>query len=743
MIVDQTYPIVGMHCAACKTLIEKGVNNLAGIKSARVNYGSEKLVVAYDPQSVSAEQIAHKVSTLGSYKLLTQSHTHNHQEMLKAEELKAVQKNLLLVGVGALPFLVLMLWMSLGKLMLVSMPSEFVSLFSINLLQFLLATPLLFVGGKEIFASALVALKVKSFNMDTLIALGTFTAWFYSTFITFFSRLLPFGMGEVYFEAAVFIIFFILLGRFLEANAKGKTSDAIKSLIALQVKDARIEKAGKQLLIPLEQVVVGDILIVKPGEKIPVDGVIVEGVTTIDESMLTGEALPVEKKGADSVVGATLNKNGNIKIKATKVGSDTVLAQIIKMVEEAQASEAPIQKMADKVAGIFVPVVLVISAITFITWALFSSFSIAIYTAITVLIIACPCALGLATPTAIMVGTGKAAKKGILIKNAQALETANKITHIIFDKTGTLTQGTPVVSKLEITDNQPLIQNLVFSLEKLSHHPLSEPVVSYLDASAQELRITNFTDIAGKGISGTHEGKNISIGNELLFVENNLPLPGELLKQAHDLQAQANTVSFIGYDNKVVGLLAISDTLKTESKGLITQLKKLGIRTLMITGDNSKTASAVASQLGIDEVYAQVLPADKALKVKQLQDENPNYIVAMVGDGINDAPALAQAHIGIAMGSGTDVAIESGDIVLVGGSIHKVYDAIEVSKKTVGTIKQNLFWAFAYNVLGIPIAAGVLYPFFGLLLSPIIASVAMAFSSVSVVSNSLRLKTGL
>lgn len=751
-MIKETYPIVGMHCASCKALIERTLNNLEGVVQAQVNYGSEKLTIEYDPKKITLSKIKDSIKSLGTYELVTDS---TGSEVLasptkakdlvqdkKIKELSLLKKKLQFVGVLMLPFLFMMLWMLLVPILGLPHITMYIKEQSLNLVQFILASIILFYGGSEIYKSALVALRVKAFNMDTLIMVGTLTAWVYSTFITFFPNALNLESSEVYFEAAVFIIFFILLGRYLENRAKSKTNDAIKALVELQVKEALVLRDGKEQMIPLEEVVVGDIVIVKPGQKIPVDGIIIEGSTTVDESMLTGESLPVEKNEKDKVVGSTLNKTGYIKIEATKVGSDTVLAQIIQMVEEAQASEAPIQKLADKVSGIFVPVVFVIGIISFLVWLYFSSLSLAVYALTTVLIIACPCALGLATPTAIMVGTGKAAKKGILIKDAQALEIANKITHIVFDKTGTLTKGSPEVVTFELSDSEnekELISKIIYSIEKKSHHPLAEAITNYFDG-AKELEVTNFEDISGKGISAKVENRDVLIGNTKLMEFYDVSIKEELIKLAEDRQQKAETVSFVSIDNNLVALLGILDPVKLESKDLISKLKNAGIKTIMLTGDNKKTADAIAYKLGIDDVMAEVLPGEKAEKIKELQNENEKNVVAMVGDGINDAPALAQAHIGIAMGTGTEVAIESGDIVLVGGSINKTFDAIDISKQTVTTIKQNLFWAFGYNTLGIPVAAGVLYPFFGILLSPILASFAMAFSSVSVVLNALRLK---
>jgi len=752
MIKKETYPIVGMHCASCKALIERAVRKLDGVSAVQISYGAEKLTLEYNDSKIKIEKISKVIANIGTYELITDmsggkvlvSPTEKKDivKEKKKQELKQLRGNLIFVGLASIPFMLLMIWMLGVSLFGFPHLDIFVNQKLNNLIQFFIATPILFYGGRNIYKSAIVALKVRAFNMDTLIMVGTFSAWLYSTILTFFPQVLGFDTNEVYFEAAVFIVFFILLGRYLEAKAKDKTNDSIKELIKLQVKEALVEREGKEIPIPLEEVIIGDIIIVKPGQKIPVDGKVLEGKTSIDESMLTGEAIPVKKEIGDTVVGATINKGGFIRIEAVKVGSDTMLAQIIKMVEDAQASEAPIQKLADKVASVFVPVVLVIAIVTFTTWIIFSSLPLAVYTATTVLIIACPCALGLATPTAIMVGTGKAAKRGILIKDAQALEISNKITHIIFDKTGTLTKGQPKVvtyTLAEGVDDRSFISSAILSIEKMSHHPLAEAITTYLEGSGT-INIANFEDISGNGIKALAEDKVILIGNQKLMENENINLDDSLVKLADKKRSNAETVSYVTINGKHVALLGISDPIKEESRALIQNLKNLNIKPYMLTGDNEKTARAVSEKLGIKDMFAEVLPGQKVEKVKELQEASENNIVAMVGDGINDAPALAQAHIGIAMGTGTDVAIESGDIVLLGGSINKTIEAIEISKKTLSTIKQNLFWAFGYNTLGIPVAAGILYPFFGILLSPIIASFAMAMSSVSVVGNSLRLK---
>lgn len=754
MIINKNFPILGMHCASCKVLIERTLNSTEGVQKAQVNYGTEKLFIEYDTKKITLEKIKKIVKSLGTYELVTDfkgntslsspANAKNIVKEKKQKELKKLKNKLIIVSFLSIPFTILMFYMIFGSMLNLTPLSTFIDKDYLHYMQFLLSTIVIFYGAREIYSSALVALKIKSFNMDTLIMFGTFTAWFYSSIVTFFPNLLDIQNPEVYFEAAVFIILFILLGRYLEFRAKNRTNDAISQLVNLQVKEAIVLKNGKEVLTPLEQVFVNDILVVKPGTKIPVDGVIIKGSTTIDESMITGESIPVEKSLDSNVIGSTINKSGNIQIKALKVGSDTMLAQIIKMVEDAQSSQAPIQKLADKVSSYFVPSVLIISLFTFIFWLFVQSLPFAVYAATSVIIIACPCALGLATPTAIMVSTGSSAKKGILIKNAKSLELANKITHVVFDKTGTLTKGQPKVTSFEYLENKVVsekdLKNIIYSIESKSHHPLSEAITSHFIGS-KELEVSNFRDIPGLGIQAEINNKKVLIGNEKILHKNKINLTNDLQNKSAELQNNAETVSFVIIDKILVSIIGVSDPVKKESKSVVDELNKMGIKTYMLTGDSLNTASAIAKKVGIKNVIAQVLPNEKTQKIIDLQKESKNNVVAMVGDGINDAPSLVQADIGIAMGTGTDIAIESGDIILVGGSINKIPEAIKISKNTVSTIKQNLFWAFGYNSLGIPLAAGVLYPIFQVLLSPIFASFAMAMSSVSVLANSLRLKS--
>jgi Cu+-exporting ATPase len=804
-MIKQIFPIIGMHCASCKLLIEKMVKRLDGVGSVNVNFATEKMIVEYDVTKTNIDKISSAVSKAGSYKLVndnsgevvlaslpyvntsagrppeaTKIHTqtehsvkhnphhyggHDHAAVLKKEEYSKLVRKVQLVGIAIIPFAVIMIMMILRMFNIVEFdhtPFGFISFdkidYKINLfflLQFILATPVLFWGGSQFYSSTWSALRSKAANMDTLIALGTTTAWIFSSVVTFFPKFFHMLGAAPFFEAAVFIIFFILLGKVLEARAKGQANDAIKKLLELQAKDATVIRDGKELKIPVNQVQKGDIILVRPGEKIPVDGLIIEGASTIDESMVTGESLPVSKKTGEQVIGSTINKTSTFQFRADKVGSDTVLSQIIKMVEEAQGTTAPIQKLADKISEIFVPAVILISIVGFIFWLLIASnvglvedfdntIQLATYIATTILIIACPCALGLATPTAVMVGTGKAAAKGILIKDAQALELAHKVNTIVFDKTGTLTKGTPEVTNFEILhgEDEKQILNYSFSIEKLSEHPLSDAVVKFSKTKdPQEFKVDSFEAIEGMGVSGTIEDKKVIIGNKRLMDKEQIEIKEQILSKAGEFTRSGNTTIFMSIDGKALATFALADTIKDDSKNAVQKLHNLGIKVVMLTGDNQKTAEAIASKLGIDQVIAEVLPKNKSDKIKILQQEKKESIVAMVGDGINDAPALAQADIGIAMGTGTDVAIEAGDIVLVKGTLDKVVETIELSKLTLNIIKQNLFWAFGYNVIAIPVAAGILYPVFGILLSPIIASAAMAFSSVSVILNSLRIKT--
>lgn len=752
------------------------VGRLEGVSMVSVNYATETMIVEYDENKVTLENLQTAVKSGGPYRMIVEAdgqivltapqasaknNQHDHASALKQEEYQKLKKNVIWVGLLSIPFLLIMIRMvlmhwgiaqanhaPLGHLTLDALSTKY-NLFFI--LQFLIATPILFIGGRQFFTSTWQALRTKSANMDTLIVLGTSTAWVFSTIVTFHPKMFGSIAVDVFYEAAVFIVFFILLGRLLEARAKGQANDAIKSLMHLQAKEATVLKDGQEMKIPIEEVNIGDIILVRPGEKIPVDGVITKGASTIDESMVTGESLPVEKKVGNEVIGATINKTGSFEFEAQKVGSDTLLANIIQLVQEAQGSTAPIQKLADKISGVFVPIVILISTLAFLFWILLApglgfiptdtpTVQLAIYIAATILIIACPCALGLATPTAVMVGTGKAAKQGILIKDAEALERAHKISTIVFDKTGTLTKGEPQVTNFIAHDQSRSDKFLAYAyaIEHLSEHPLSDAVAEYAQKQNQNLEVLDFQTIEGQGVRGVINDEMILIGNEKLMASNQVELNAEVKDQAEKLKNESKTVVYMSVNSQHVAIFALADVIKEDAKASIDKLHNLKIKVVMLTGDNIATAQAIASQLGIDDIMAEVMPQDKSAKIKELQQTGA--IVAMVGDGINDAPALAQADIGIAMGTGTDVAIETGDIVLVKGTLEKVIESIELSKLTLGVIKQNLLWAFGYNIIAIPVAAGVLYPYFSILLSPVIAAAAMAFSSISVVMNSVRLK---
>jgi len=613
---------------------------------------------------------------------------------------------------------------------------------------FILACPVQIWVGSQFYRGLVVVFKYRTADMNTLVAVGTLAAFIYSTFVTFFIDFLKNSGIEphIYFDTAAMIIVLILLGRFFEAKAKSKASDAIKKLIKLQAKTAAVIVNGREKEISIDEVKTGDIILVRPGEKIPVDGIIIQGGSAVDESMVTGESIPIDKEKGDEVIGATLNTSGAFKFKATRVGKDTVLSQIIKLVEEAQGSKAPIQRLADIVASYFVPSVIAAAVITFIVWLIWGpepSVTFALVNFISVLIIACPCALGLATPTAIAVGTGKGAEKGILIKDAASLELAHKLNTVVFDKTGTLTRGEPAVTDIILKENSIIsseqeLLKIAASSELHSEHPIGKAMVRKAEKNRLKLiEPKNFKSIAGKGIYAEIEKRRIYKGNQSLMMENNVSLEG-LEAKARNISIEGKTPVFIAVDNRAAGIIAVADGLKKDSKKYIGKLKGLGLEVIMITGDNKNTAAAVANKLGIQRVLSEVLPENKAREIKRIQSEGK--VVAMVGDGINDAPALAQADIGMAIGTGTDVAIESSSITLISGDIRGVLDSILLSRNTMRIIRQNLFWAFFYNTILIPIAAGALYPAFGILINPIYAAAAMAFSSISVVSNSLRLR---
>ena len=713
--------ISGMHCSSCALIIEKKLKKIPGVKSAVVNYANEKAVVEYSEEVKKGElEDSIKQSGYGvdEYNNTKNNAGHQHSKAPGAREANRDRNYFLVSLVIAIPvFILSMVMMSKG--------------IENKIAQLVLAGIVQFVLGARFYRGAFYALKNKTANMDTLVALGTSAAYFYSIATTFFIA------GDVFFETSALLITFILLGKWLESRAKGKTGEAIKKLMELGAKTARIIVDGQEKDVPIEQVKVGDIILVRPGEKIPVDGEIIDGHSSIDEAMVTGESIPVEKKAGDLVIGATINKTGSFKFKATKVGADTMLSQIIQFVQNAQGSKAPIQKFADMVSSYFVPTVVVIAIITFLIWYFLIGVvfvkALMIFTA--VLVIACPCALGLATPTAIMVGTGKGAESGILIKGGEYLEIANKVQVVVFDKTGTLTKGEPEVTEIKMTNDKYKrtdILGIAASLEKNSEHPLAESIVN--KAKEEKISLTEpgeFDAIVGMGVKGRINGQEVLIGTEKLMLQNNILFDEKVRKQKLELEDQGKTVMIIAIAKEVAGLIAVADVVKETSRQSIEKLREMGIETVMLTGDNQRTAEAIGNQVGIDKVLAQVMPEEKAQQIKKLQAEGK--MVAMVGDGINDAPALAQADLGIAMGAGTDIAIETGGIVLVKNDLNDAVRSIKLSKMTLSKIKQNMFWALFYNSIGIPIAA------LGLLRAEF-AGLAMALSSVSVVMNSLLLK---
>ncbi len=731
-------PVRGMECASCVQNVEKALLVTRGVTKAAANLATEKVRVEYIPSEININEIKKIIEGAG-YKVLEIPHEEEMQDIeriVREKEYKILKRKFF---IGLIFALIIFLGSSSHWFPWIP---DFLNNFYV---LWALATPVQFWIGRQFYKGAWGAFRHRNADMNTLIAVGTSAAYFYSVAATVFPSLFSTaGIDpKVYFDTSTIIIVLILFGRLLEARAKGQTSEAIRKLAGLKPKTARVIREGREQDIPVEEVVVGDLVMVRPGEKIPVDGAVRDGKSSVDESMITGESLPVRKKTGDEVIGATINKTGSFRFEATKVGKDTALAQIIKLVQDAQGSKAPIQRLADVIAGYFVPIVISIAIAAFVVWFVFGpqpALTFALLNFVAVMIIACPCALGLATPTAVMVGTGKGAEYGILIKGGESLEIAHKIDTIVFDKTGTLTKGEP-----EVTDIFPLesqaedaILRYAGSAEKASEHSLGEAILK----KAEERKIdlvdpVDFKAVEGQGIEARVDGRSILMGNKKLMMDRGIGI-GELENRAVRLASEGKTPIYIAVDERLSGLIAVADTLKENSPQAVEKLKNLGLRVIMLTGDNKKTAEAIAGKAGIEEVLSEVLPEDKVHEIKRLQSAGKR--VAMVGDGINDAPALAQADIGIAIGSGTDVAVEASDITLIRDDLEGVVSAIELSKKTIKTIKQNLFWAFIYNTAGIPVAAGVLYPFFGILLNPILASAAMAFSSVSVVSNSLRLR---
>jgi Cu+-exporting ATPase len=742
----ETLDIEGMTCASCASFVEKSLSRTPGVQRAMVNFATEKATVDYVPTQASPATLKEAVINAGYGVVERVPDTSAAERSAEIDRQKALAyqklKRRFTVAVG-----LALLIMPLSMLMLWPAMMQRVNMQWLNYGLLLLTLPVLLYSGREFYVSAWNGFKHRAANMDTLIAVGTGAAFLYSLAATvvpgfFTSRGL---MPEVYYDTTATIIALILLGKVLELRAKTQTSAAIRSLMGLQAKTARVVRPdGAEVDVPIEQVQLGDIVVVRPGEKVATDGLILEGQSALDEAMLTGESLPVQKQAGDPVFGATLNKTGSFRFRVTKVGADTMLSQIVKLVEDAQGSRAPIQRLADKVSAIFVPTVVVIAILTFVMWfdlaPVGTRLPLALVNFVAVLIIACPCALGLATPTAIMVSTGKGAEHGVLIRNAEALEKAYKVNTVLLDKTGTITRGEPAVTDFVAPgqDAARLLQ-LVAAVERQSEHPLAEAVVRHADAqNASNLAATGFRAVEGKGAAATVNGQVVLIGNRRLLADEGASLSPSLITQAELLLSQAKTVLYVAVAGQAVGLIGVADTVRDTSAAAIKKLQALGIEVVMMTGDNPQTAAQVAGQVGITRYFAEVLPQDKAGKVKELQAEGRT--VAMVGDGINDAPALAQADIGLAIGSGTDVAMEAAGITLMRSDLNGVVTAIELSRQTIRTIKQNLFFAFIYNTLGIPVAAGLLYPFFGVLLSPMLAAGAMALSSVSVLTNSLRLR---
>jgi Cu+-exporting ATPase len=720
--------ISGMTCAACSARIEKKLNSLKGVNSASVNLAAERASVAFDPKQVNTEDMINIINDLGYSAEKIEKVDRRQEEEEKETEIRDMKISLIASILLSFP-LVLAMVLSMLKI-----HGPLLELLHNQYFQLVLATPVQFIIGARFYKQSYYAIRSGNANMDVLVAMGTSAAYFFSLYNAFFQDVAPGMFKDLYFEASAIIITLILLGKYLEAIAKGRTSEAIKKLAELQAKTARVIRQGKEIQVPIEEVVLGDIVVVRPGEKVPVDGKIIEGSSALDESMLTGESLPIDKKAGDLVYGATINKFGVFKFEVSGVGKDTALAQIIKMVEDAQGSKAPIQKIADQVAGVFVPVVLVIAIVTFIIWYLTGAgVNKSLISAVAVLVIACPCALGLATPTAIMVGTGKGAENGILIKGGEHLETAYKLNTVVLDKTGTITRGKPEVT--DVVSLSGLDENVLLKIaaqaEKNSEHPLGQAIYEKGRQVCGEIDdADSFEAIPGRGIKAVIDGKEIYVGTRKLMREQGIDAQ-TVEGSISELEDQGKTAMLMAADGKLEGILAVADTIKENSREAIADLKNMGIEVYMITGDNKRTADAIARQAGISTVMAEVLPENKAEEIEKLQAQG--RIVAMVGDGINDAPALATANIGMTMGTGTDIAMEAADITLMRGDLRTIPASIRLSRQTMRKIKQNLFWAFIYNIIGIPFAA------LGML-SPIIAGAAMAFSSVSVVTNSLSLK---
>ncbi|MGN7824703.1 heavy metal translocating P-type ATPase [Chitinophaga sp. 22536] len=732
-LIKETYPVLEMTCAACAVSVESTLGSVEGVSAAGVNFANQTAWVEYNPGITTPEQLRDAVRSVGYDIVIEKENQDEIKEAAQQKHYQAVKQRTIWASVLSLPIVVI-------GMFFMDMPYG-------NWIMMALATPVVFFLGRSFFVNAWKQARHGKANMDTLVALSTGIAWVFSAFNTIYPEFWhQRGLhAHVYFEAAAVVIAFISLGKLLEERAKSNTSSAIKKLIGLQPKTVLlVDASGDTREVPIATVKVNDVLLVKPGEKIPVDGTVTGGDSYVDESMITGEPVPVLKKEGENVFAGTINQKGSFRFKADKVGADTLLSHIIKMVQEAQGSKAPVQKLVDKIAGIFVPVVIGIAILTFITWMVFggdNAFTHALLTSVTVLVIACPCALGLATPTAIMVGVGKGAENNILIKDAESLELAHKVNAVILDKTGTITEGKPVVTDLLYVDDQHTIdQSVLFALEQQSEHPLAAAIAQHLQqAGVNTVPLASFESVTGQGVKGAYNGQTYLAGNKKLMQENGVVLDNKSITLAQGLQAAAKTVIYFARDKKILAVVAIADRIKESSAAAIAALQRQGIEVYMLTGDNQQTAAAVAQQVGITQYTAEVMPSFKATFVKQLQDQGKT--VAMVGDGINDSQALAQADVSIAMGKGSDIAMDVAKMTLITSDLNSIPKALKLSSKTVATIKQNLFWAFIYNIIGIPVAAGILFPAYGFLLDPMIAGAAMALSSVSVVSNSLRLKT--
>jgi Cu2+-exporting ATPase/Cu+-exporting ATPase len=756
-MVTEKFLVNGMHCASCSAVIKRRLEKLDGVETCDINYATEKAEIKYDKEIVNVEKMNEDIGKLG-YELITnkkladhhpsKSGHEDHLDISKSKEEKLKELNIMKGKVEfVMPITIMvfafMMWDIAAKLF-IGIPKLPIPMELFNLMSFVLSAVVLFWIGRPFVDGVIKFILYRVANMDTLIGIGTITAFVYSSIVFLIPPIRTLlNMPEfTYFDVTIVVIGFVTLGKYLEARSKIKTGEAIEKLMSLQAKTALVIRQGEEKEIPIEEVIVGDEIVVKPGAKFPVDGMVIKGMSSVDESMVTGESLPQDKRLGDLVIGSTINRQSILVIEARKIGSETMLAQIVNMVSEAQGSKAKIQSMADSISAVFVPVVLAISIITLVVWltvgvyflGLEAALSFGIMSFVGVLVIACPCALGLATPTAIIVGVGKGAENGILIKNAETLEKLHKVNTVVFDKTGTLTTGKPEVSDVVAIDKEDegKVLLLAASIENNSQHPLAMAIVQRSQKGGLKLeKVEDFKETEGMGVEG-------KIGNKVVKVRK--PDKEEATSSAiiSELQSQGKTVVVVETNNKIVGVIAISDTLKKNAKEVVAKLRSEGVETILLTGDNRKTADFVGNELSVDKVISEVLPTDKANVVKELQQNGK--IVAMVGDGINDAPALSQANVGLAMATGTDVAIESADITLLAGEINKIPMAIKLSKATIRTVKQNLFWAFIYNVLGIPIASGIIYPLLGIVLNPIFAGMAMAMSSVSVVSNSLLLK---